>query len=105
VLYLQLHWLVDAAPAGDWTVFTHVLATDTVGNGTVVAGRDSRPGNGSLPTLHWQPGWRILDEYQIVLPAALEPGIYQLEVGLYQPSGEHLPVDQPGVLLGEVQIE
>lgn len=105
VLYLQLHWLVKTAPVDDWTVFTHVTAQDESGEYTVVAGHDSRPGAGSLPTDRWQPGWRILDEYQIPLPAELPPGRYELEIGLYQPSGEHLPAGPESILLGEVTIE
>jgi hypothetical protein len=104
VLYLQLHWLVKEAPVGDWTVFTHVITEDE-GERKVVAGHDSRPGAGSVPTDRWQPGWRILDEYQIPLPADLPPGSYELAIGLYQPTGERLPAGQESVLLGEVKIE
>lgn len=105
ILYLQLHWLVTAPPSADWTVFTHLLAREAGGNVTVVAGHDSRPGNGSLPTTHWQAGWRILDEYQITLPNDLAPGDYELAIGLYQPSGEQLPTADGGVGLGKVYIE
>jgi hypothetical protein len=105
ILYLQLHWLVKAAPANDWTVFTHLVAENEDGERTVVAGHDSRPGAGSLPTDRWQPGWRILDEYQIALPAELPPGRYELEIGLYQLTGERLPAGQERILLGEVTIE
>jgi hypothetical protein len=105
MLYLQLHWLVDQQPAGDWTVFTHVTSTNAGGTPTVVAGHDSRPGEGSLPTVRWQAGWRVLDEYQIPLPAELAPGVYTLEIGLYQASGEQLPAGQPSLVLGEVTIE
>ena len=76
MLYLQLHWLTDAAPSEDWTVYTHVIDP---ADGSVVAGRDSQPGNGSLPTDRWQAGWRLLDEYQIQLPADLPPGEYGLQ--------------------------
>lgn len=102
VLYLQLHWQVNAAPTHDWTVFTHLLTAD---GATQVAGRDSRPGNGSLPTLRWQPGWRILDEYQIALPINLKSGMYPLEIGLYAADNQRLPTDQPSVVLGEVRLE
>jgi hypothetical protein len=109
ILYVQLHWYVDASPAHDWTVFTHLLAPDDAGGYTQVAGQDGLPGAGSLPTPRWQPGWRILDEYQIVLPSDLEPGTYALAAGLYQPGIEgadaRLPADGHGVLLGEVVIE
>jgi hypothetical protein len=104
LLYLQLHWLVDAPPLGDWTVFTHVLATDAAGAQTVVAGQDDRPGRGSLPTTQWQAGWRILDEYQIALPAELPAGEYALEIGLYQSSGEQLPAERSGLPLEVITV-
>jgi hypothetical protein len=105
ILYLQLHWLVDAPPATDWTVFTHVITQSDDGTLTVVAGKDSQPGNGSLPTRRWQAGWRILDEYQIALGADLPPGPYGLQIGLYAPDGSRLPAAPEGLSLGEVTIE
>jgi hypothetical protein len=102
ILYLQLHWLVNARPSLDWTVFTHVVDEE---NGAVRAGYDSLPGDGSLPTIRWQPGWRILDEYQIPLPADLPPGSYGLRVGLYLPSGERLPAAASGVDLGDIVVD
>jgi hypothetical protein len=105
ILYLQLHWQTTSVPRSDWTVFTHVIRRDSAGNSQVVAGRDSIPGNGSLPTRHWQAGWRILDEYQINLPTDLAPDEYEVAVGLYQATGERLPADEAGVLLGVVKVE
>jgi len=105
ILYLQLHWRVAVAPREDWTVFTHLLAKDANGDWAQVAGRDDRPGAGSLPTTRWQPGWRVLDEYQIALPPDLEPGDYALETGLYGSDGARLPANGAGVRLGEVTIE
>lgn len=104
ILYLQLHWLVEAAPTANWTVFTHVITTDPAGNAKLVAGRDSIPGAGSLPTIRWRSGWRILDEYQILLPGDLPAGEYRLEIGLYQPTGEQLPSGGI-VVLGSVEVE
>ncbi len=117
ILYLQLHWRVHAVSGEDWTVFTHLLRREDgekAGNreganghgGFVqVAGRDSPPGGGSLPTSRWQPGWRVLDEYQIQLPGDLPPGTYTLAAGLYRADGARLPADGPGILLGDVVIE
>ncbi len=99
-LYVQLHWLTDGAPSADWTVFTHLVDPAT---GAVVAGKDAPPGNGSLPTTRWQTGWRILDEYQIDLPADLAPGDYLLRFGLYQADGEQMPPE--GMDLGTVTLE
>jgi hypothetical protein len=105
VLYLQLHWLLNQASDRDWTVFTHLLRRAEDGSFVQVAGSDSPPGAGSLPTSRWQAGWRVLDEYQIALPADLVPGTYTLAVGLYQPAGARVPGSGPGILLGEVVIE
>lgn len=105
VLYLQLHWQVDGTPAQDWTVFTHLLAQDEAGNWVQVAGHDGKPGGGSLATLRWQPGWRVLDEHQIPLPPELPPGAYWLATGFYTPDGAKLPAGGQGIVLGEVVIE
>ena len=101
LLYLQLHWLVDAPPARDWTVFTHVVAPAANG-GAQVAGKDGPPGGGSLPTTRWQPGWRVMDEYQIELPADLPAGVYALAAGLYTADGAQLP--PAAIPLGMVEI-
>ena len=104
ILYLQLHWIVDATPVHDWTVATHLLGEPRQDGSTLWAGHDSIPGNGSLPTTRWQAGWRILDEYQMQLPSDLPPGEYELEISLYQQDGEHLPATADGLRLGTVQI-
>ena len=109
ILYLQLHWRVQAAVGEDWTVFTHLLRRAASDSGRdsyeQVAGSDGLPGGGSLPTSRWQPGWRVLDEYQIQLPGDLAPGTYTLAAGLYRVDGARLPADGPGILLGDVIIE
>jgi hypothetical protein len=102
VLYVQLHWLVDSTPQGDWTVYVHVLDPAT---GELVAGFDSPPGNGSLPTARWQQGWRILDEHQVVLPADLAPGEYTLQIGLYDADGRQLPSQVTGIDLGTFAVD
>lgn len=104
ILYLQLHWGVERKPSTDWTVFTHVVAVDAAGKRQVQAGFDSQPGAGTLLTTRWQPGWRILDEYQVALPVDLPAGKYGLEIGLYAANGATLPADGAGVQLGEVTV-
>lgn len=103
-LYLQLHWLVQTAPLIDWTVFIHLLHKDTQNRKHLVAGYDSKPGGGSLLTTQWQPGWRILDEYQIKIPATVTPGAYTLEIGLYQ-AGASSPNANASVDLGTLLID
>lgn len=104
ILYLQLHWLVATTPGADWTVFAH-LVDPTRSAGAPQTGFDSPLGGGNLPTTRWRPGWRVLDELQIALPAGLPPGDYRLEVGLYQSTGARLPADGAPIVLGTVTVQ
>ncbi len=101
---MRLHWLVDARPSGDWTVYNHLLGLPKADGSTLWAGYDSRPGGASLPTSRWQPGWRIVNEYPISLPSDLPPGPYTLTIGLYQPSGERLPAGGSDLRLGDLTV-
>jgi hypothetical protein len=103
ILYVQLYWDIAAAPTRDWTVFVHLLEAGD--GGRLVAGVDSPPGAGSLPTTRWQAGWRILDEYQLLLPADLPAGVYALSIGLYSTDGARLPADGAEFRIGEVTLE
>jgi len=100
ILYVQFHWLVDAAPAYDWTVYVH-LRDPAAPDAVPLAGQDGKPGGGSLSTLRWQPGWRVLDEHQIPLPADLPAGTYEIGMGMYDEGGAQLGP----ITLGEVVIE
>jgi len=104
VLYVRLYWLVDARPQGDWTVFVHLLGPARPDGSRLWAAQDSPPGNGSLPTRRWQPGWRVIDEFALQLPADLPAGAYALEIGMYQADGTRLPAGGGAVHLGAVAI-
>ena len=77
VVYLQLWWRATGDPGKDWTVFTHLLGPAKPDGNRVWAGRDARPGQGSVPTTAWAPGDLILDEYQLQLPPDAPPGEYR----------------------------
>lgn len=104
LLYVRLHWLVDALPGADWTVFVHLLGQPKADGNRLWVGKDSPPGNASLPTKRWRPGWRIIDEYELLLPADLPAGEYELEIGMYQADGQRLPAGGEGLKLGVVQV-
>jgi len=110
VVYLQLWWRATDDPGKDWTVFTHLLGPAKPDGTRVWAGRDARPGQGSVPTTAWTPGDVILDEYQLQLPPDAPPGEYSIEVGLYDPAagGARAITTNPGgedhLLLGTVQV-
>lgn len=105
MLYVQLYWDVATPPSQEWTVFVHLIDERAEGGAQRVAGVDSLPGAGSLPTTRWQPGWRILDEYQLLLPPDLPAGDYGLAIGLYTADGARLPADGAALRIGEVTLE
>jgi 4-amino-4-deoxy-L-arabinose transferase-like glycosyltransferase len=110
VVYLQLWWQADEAITNDWTVFTHLIGPAKADGSTVWAGRDAQPGDGSLPTTTWAVGDLILDEYQLLLPAAAPPGEYVIEIGFYDPAGGGRrvemdnPTGQDHLILGKVRV-
>ena len=105
MLYVQLHWLVQRDPQGDWKAFTRLVHKAASGEMTIVAGQDSQRGRSSLHSDRWQAGWRVLDEHGIQLPADLAPGEYHLQIGLYKTNGERLPQDSAGLAAGTIKIE
>jgi hypothetical protein len=79
-------------------------------SGKVVAGFDSPPGRGALVTTRWQPGWQVLDEYELMLPADMPAGDHTLYMGLYDADGNTLPAAEKGpaaemgIMLGPLTI-
>ena len=88
-LHLSLYWQADGRTDTAYTVFTHLAAPD----GQVYGQWDNPPVRGTYPTTEWQPGDRIVDQYEIPIDAAAPAGDYQLLVGMYDPvCGARLPV-------------
>ena len=110
-VYLQLWWRVTAPVESDWTVFTHLLGPAKADGDVLWAGKDARPGQGSVPTTTWQPGDVILDEYPLSLSDDAPAGEYTIEVGLYDLAAggrRAVTTDPPGqdhVILGKVQVK
>jgi len=107
VLAVVLHLQALRSTAAGYVVFVHLIAPD----GSLVAQQDVEP---IVPTATWRSGMEIVDPHQIVLPANLPPGRYQLRTGMY-PQGEpgfRLPVVDAGltsveadsILIAEVEI-
>jgi hypothetical protein len=78
-LQLRLFWQTDAPLAEDYTVFTQLLDSQ----GRLVAGWDSQPLGGYLPTSQWPANELVTDRVQLPLPADLPAGEYTLITGLY----------------------
>src|SRR5258708_39563310 len=77
---VDLEWQAQNATV-DAKTFIHVYDQD----GHLVDGAqiDQRSGNGTLPPANWLPG-TIRDSYTLILPQAVNPGIYHVAIGLYQ---------------------
>lgn len=98
-LAVELVWQAIQQPEKDYTGFVQVLNAQ----GQLVAQQDHPLTNNFLPATRWQPGLTVTDTYQIVLPADLAPGVYQVIVGLYDAAtGVRLPLLSDGTKLGDV---
>lgn len=80
-LAIALHWSADKSPAGEYTVFVHLLNAA----GEQVAGADGPPLQGDYPTTQWQAGDSLVDVHMLVVPEDLPAGTYTLATGLYDP--------------------
>ena len=102
IVPLSLFWQRLGEIDSDYGVFVHLID----GSGQLVAQTDSPPVGGSRPTSSWQPDETIIDRHGLPLPADLDPGYYELRVGMVIPStGDRLPVrDKQGQLLDSVLI-
>ncbi|NLG51910.1 MAG: hypothetical protein GX552_17530, partial [Chloroflexi bacterium] len=94
VARLTLCWRAMRRPATAYTVFVHWLD----GQGAYCGGQDNMPVMGQRPTDGWVPQEVVVDEWQIPLPADMPPGVYQIEVGMYDAkTGQRLPIYLDGV--------
>jgi hypothetical protein len=77
---LLLTWQADRPLSTDYTVFVHLLAA----GGTRLAQHDAYPTwLTPQPTSQWPAGQSILDSHLLHLPADAPPGLYTVQVGLY----------------------
>lgn len=86
---LQLRWGAEQIIQRDYTVF--VQALDAAGN--LVAQIDQQPQQGGAPTSTWLEGESIVDDMTFSQPL---DGWQQIIVGLYDGSGQRLPLTNPG---------
>ncbi len=81
-LDLRLYWLTQRTPDADYKVFVHLSKVDDSGT---VAQVDEPPVLGQGFTTRWDPGEIVVDEHQILIDDAIQPGTYQVLVGMYRP--------------------
>ncbi len=78
-LVVLLYWRAKAQIDRDYTVFVHLVDKD----GHQIAGDDSQPRNGLMPTTTWKPGNLVVDPHILQLSGASIGQDYHLEIGLY----------------------
>lgn len=86
---LTVVWQAQGTLTTDYTAFAHLV--DEGGQGW--AGDDHQPFDGTYPTSAWGAGEMVRDSFTLTVPADAPPGLYNLEVGWYDPAtGQRLPV-------------
>jgi hypothetical protein len=100
-IHLTLFWQCLEEMEQSYTVFIHLL--DAQDN--IVAQKDNPPVDGFYPTIKWEAGEIVRDQYDLVIPSDVPPGEYRLKVGMYlAETGERLSVLDDGVPLPDNQI-
>jgi uncharacterized membrane protein len=103
-LPILLQWVAEQPPQTDLTVFIHLLAAD----GQRVAQNDAYPTwLTPQPTSQWLPHQPVLDSHLLNLPPDLPPGVYTLQLGLYNVQTLErlrLPDNSDTFTLGQVRI-
>lgn len=85
-LDVTLIWQALAKMEDSYRVFVHLMDAE----GQLVAQSDGKPAEWARPTPGWLPGEFVLDPHSLMIPPDVEPGRYQLSVGLYTPDGARL---------------
>ncbi|MCC6190502.1 MAG: glycosyltransferase family 39 protein [Anaerolineales bacterium] len=87
-LRLALDWRALGPIPANYSVFAHVRGEGE----SLWAGQDSWPLRGSAPTSTWRLGDVYRDPYELTLQSNTPPGLYDVEVGLYDADGARLRV-------------
>lgn len=100
-LQVATRWQALAAPAANYTLFTHLLGAD----GSLVAQVDGQPQGGLRPTGSWPVGAQITERVALQLPRTMQPGSYAVQVGWYRlDTLQRLAVDGSGGLQNSVEL-
>jgi len=96
-IHLVLYWEALRPIGTNYQVFNHLY------DGTMWGQRDGTPGCALRPTVLWEPGQVVRDEYIIPIDPSTPAGEIPLLVGMYRlDNGERLPVqDANGVPIGD----
>jgi 4-amino-4-deoxy-L-arabinose transferase-like glycosyltransferase len=106
-LELTLYWQALADVEANYSVFTQIIGAD----GRIWAQMDGWPQQGDAPTATWVNGQQVIDPYQLTIHEDTPPGVYDLQVGMYDAEGHRLTLlGETGyardtrIVLGQVRI-
>jgi hypothetical protein len=89
-LHLDVVWQAQRALETDYAAFAHLV--DAEGRGW--AGDDHQPYRGLYPTSAWGAEEMVRDTFTLTVPADAPTGLYDVQVGWYDPATEErLPVE------------
>jgi len=91
---VTLYWTTDAPLDTSYKVFVHLLGTqyNAAQNNFLWGQVDRLPLDGQLPTTAWIPAQVVIDQYEPTLQTNAPPGLYKIEIGLYDANGARLRV-------------
>jgi 4-amino-4-deoxy-L-arabinose transferase-like glycosyltransferase len=90
-LTLTLYWRGLKPMTTNYSVFAHVRGAGE----SLWAQSDSWPQDGAAPTAAWIPGETVSDIRALTLKPDTAPGVYDVEVGLYDENGNRLQLVLP----------
>ncbi len=96
-LTLTLYWRGITPITTNYSVFAHVRGAGE----SLWAQSDSWPQDGAAPTATWIPGQLVTDTRLLTLKPDTAPGVYDVEVGLYDEKGNRLQIVLPDGRLTE----
>jgi len=106
-LSLTLYWQARKDIHTNYSVFTQIVGQQH----RLWAQMDGWPLGGEAPTATWVAGQIIRDPYELTLAADAPPGVYPLQVGMYDAEGRRLNLLGPGgyvrdnrIVLGHVRV-
>ena len=93
---ITLTWQAESVPTQDYTIFVQLLDEKGVLHGSADAPPLTTASTSeNYPTSWWRKGDRIVDRHEMVIPAELPAGNYQIAVGLYN-QNNRLPLTTGG---------
>jgi hypothetical protein len=91
-LIVRLYWRTVGPQAANLRPFLHL---DAITGGQTWANQTKEHG-GDKPTRAWLPGFYVVDDYRLVVPADTPAVVADLSAGLMTPSGERVPLVEEG---------